>query len=184
MWFIFNDKWYLFLPVVRTLLPSVLQCLDSHGIEAFILILEKVLNCRYDLIIGLILLPSRVFFHVGEQKIVRWCQIWRIWRINQVKATVTHSSHCNHRLLHRSIDLVKLDSLRQFSRSFWLDFLSQLPQQVGKVFSIDIVTFLKVVNEHNALCIPVAEIMLYSTNTPKPEPFSFQVYAFVRSDNL
>ena len=54
---------------VHTLLPSVLQRLDSCGIEALILILEKVLNCRYDLIIGSILLPSQVFFHVGEQKI-------------------------------------------------------------------------------------------------------------------
>ena len=59
-------------------------------------------------------------FHVGEQKIIRWCQLWRIWRvINQCKATVTHSSLCNHRLVCRSIVLVKLDSLCQFSRPFW-----------------------------------------------------------------
>ena len=52
-----------------TLLPSVLRHLDSHEIEALILILEKVINCRYDLIIGPILLPSQVgFFHVGGQK--------------------------------------------------------------------------------------------------------------------
>ena len=38
-------------PAVHTLLPSVLQCLDSHGIEALILIFDKVLNCRYDLIV-------------------------------------------------------------------------------------------------------------------------------------
>ena len=37
-------------PAVQTLLPSVLQHLHSHGKEALILILEKVLNCRYDLI--------------------------------------------------------------------------------------------------------------------------------------
>ena len=49
----------------------------------------------------------------------RWCQIRRIWRvINQFKATVMHSSHCNHRLVCRSIVLVKRDSLRQFSRLF------------------------------------------------------------------
>ena len=47
--------------------PLVLQCLDSRGIEALILILKKVLNCRYDLIISPILLPSQLFFHVGEQ---------------------------------------------------------------------------------------------------------------------
>ena len=53
-------------PVVHTLLPSVLQCLDSCDRGALILILEKrkekKLNCRYDLIIVLILLPSQVFF--------------------------------------------------------------------------------------------------------------------------
>ena len=107
-------------PVAHTLLSSVLQRLDSCGVEALILILKKVLNSRYDLIIGPILLPSWVFFHVGGQKIVRWCQIRRIWRVNnQFKATVTHSSHCNHRLVCRSIVLVKQDSLRQFSRPFW-----------------------------------------------------------------
>ena len=55
-------------PAVHTLLPSVLQCLDSCGIEALILILEKLLNCRYDLIIGPILLPSQVFFMLGYRK--------------------------------------------------------------------------------------------------------------------
>ena len=57
-----------------------------------------------------------VFFHVGEQKKVRWYQIRRMWRvINKSKATVTHSSHCNHRLVCRRIVLVKQDSLCQFS---------------------------------------------------------------------
>ena len=45
-------------------------------------------------------------------------------------------------------------SFRQFSRPFWLDCLLQRPQQVGTVFSIDSFAFLKVVNEHNAFCIP------------------------------
>ena len=49
-------------PVVHTLLPVVLQHLDFCGIEALIRILEKVLNCRYDLVIGQILLPSQGFF--------------------------------------------------------------------------------------------------------------------------
>ena len=35
--------------------------LDSRGLEALILILGKVLNCRYDLFISQILLPSQVF---------------------------------------------------------------------------------------------------------------------------
>ena len=47
---------------VHTLLPLVLQRLDSCGIQALILILEKVLNCRYDLIIGPIQLPNQVGF--------------------------------------------------------------------------------------------------------------------------
>ena len=49
-------------PVVHTLLPLVLHCLDSCDIEVLILILEKVLNCRYNLIISPILLPSQVCF--------------------------------------------------------------------------------------------------------------------------
>ena len=39
-------------------------------VEAFILILGKVLSCRFDLITGQKMLPSQVVFsHVGEQKI-------------------------------------------------------------------------------------------------------------------
>ena len=38
--------------------------------------------------------------------------------INNFKSTVMHSSHCNQRLVRRSIVLVKQDSLRQFSRQF------------------------------------------------------------------
>ena len=113
MWFIFN----IVSPAVHTLLPVVLQCLDSHGIEAVILILKEVFSCRYDLIIGPILFLSQVFLHVGEQQIVRWCQIRRIWRvINLFKATVMHSSHCNHGPMCRNIVLVKQESLCQFSR--------------------------------------------------------------------
>ena len=35
---------------------------------------KQALNYRYDLIIGPILLPTQVFFYVGKQKIIRWCQ--------------------------------------------------------------------------------------------------------------
>ena len=89
-------------PAVRTLLPSVLQCLDFRGIEALILVLEKVLDCRYYLIIGLILLPSQgvCFLHVGGQKLVTWRQILRIWKVTRLfKATVMQSIHCNHELV-------------------------------------------------------------------------------------
>ena len=131
MWSIFHEV----SPVVHTLLSSVLQRLDYCGVEDLILdlILEKVLNFRYDLIIGPILLPIQVcfvcLFYVGEHKIVGLCQI-------------------------RSIVLVKQDSLRQFSRPFCLYGLSQLPRQDGIAFPIDSFAFLKEVNEHNALCIP------------------------------
>ena len=66
----------------HTFFASALQCLDSCGKEALILIFEKkILNCR--------LWPHQRsdtafqpsgFFHVREQKIVRWCQIRRMWR--------------------------------------------------------------------------------------------------------
>ena len=63
MWLFFN----MVSPAVHTLLPSVLQRLDSSGIEALILILEKVLNCRYDLIIGPILRSHVLgFFQFGD----------------------------------------------------------------------------------------------------------------------
>ena len=76
---------------------------------------RKSPQLRYDLIIGPILLPSQVYVHVGERKIIRWCQIRTIWRvINQFKATVMHSSHCNHRHVCKRIVLVKQDSLCQF----------------------------------------------------------------------
>ena len=55
-----------------------------------------------------------------------WFSCWGTWNSQMVpnqenvegdqpvkfKATVMHSSHCNHRLVHRSIVLVKQDSLR------------------------------------------------------------------------
>ena len=107
-------------PVVHTLLPSLLQRLDSHGIDALILIFgnSPQLQIWPHHQSNTASQPS-VFFHVGEQKMVRWCEIRRIRReINQFKATVTHSSHCNHRLVCRNIIQVKQDSLRQFSRPF------------------------------------------------------------------
>ena len=94
---------------------SVLQSLDSRGIEPLIPILEKSPQLQ--------IWPHQwsdtasqqsIFCQVGEQKIVRWCQIRRVGRgINQFKATITHSSHCYYRLACRSIVLVKQDSLRQ-----------------------------------------------------------------------
>lgn len=53
-------------PVVHAFLPLVLQSLDSCGIEALALMLKEVLNSRYEMIIGLIVLHSQVFFHVRK----------------------------------------------------------------------------------------------------------------------
>ena len=93
-WSEFDQIWFIFqhsLPCgphtssIRVAVLGFLWYRSSHPNP------KKVLSCRCDLIIGPILLPS----HVGEEKIVRWCQIRRTWRvINQFKATVTHSSHC------------------------------------------------------------------------------------------
>ena len=80
MWLISN----IVSPAVHTSSIGVAE-LGFCGIEALILILETILNWRYDLIIGPIPL-LKCFFHVMEQNIVNWCQIRRIWRvINQFK---------------------------------------------------------------------------------------------------
>ena len=75
-----------------------LQCLDSHGIETLILILENVLSCRYDLIIGLILLLRQVgFFHVGEQKIDgAKSGVYGRWSTSSKPQSCTAATACNH----------------------------------------------------------------------------------------
>ena len=102
-------------PAVHTLFPSVLQCLDSCGIEALILILKKVLNCRYDFIIGPKLLPSQVgfFFILGNRKQSNGAKSEEYggWSTSS-KPQCMHSNHCNHRIVCRSIVLVKQDSLK------------------------------------------------------------------------
>ena len=61
LWFLFQQS----LPCMRST-HFFHRCCSTWihvvYIEALILILEKVLNCRYDLIIDLILLPSQVLF--------------------------------------------------------------------------------------------------------------------------
>ena len=118
-------RWFLNIvsPAVHTLLLWVLQRSDSCAMEDPILILGKSPQLqtwphyRSDTASQPSVFLS-CFFHVGEQKIVRWCQIRRIWRvINQFIATITHSSHCNHRLL------VKQDSLRQFPGHFEMSLI-------------------------------------------------------------
>ena len=104
-------------PAFHVLPPSMLQRLASCSIEALILILKKFLNCRYDLIVLILLLSQVLLFFSCWRTENRWCQIRRVWRV--IKATVMHNSHCNHRLVCRIIVLLKQDSLGQFSRPFW-----------------------------------------------------------------
>lgn len=92
---------------VHALLPSMLQCLDHIGEEAFILLVKNV-NSRYDVvIITVILVPSQMFFDDGEQMIVRF-QIRRLGRvINRFKVSVMYISHWNQGLVCWSIGLMK-----------------------------------------------------------------------------
>lgn len=47
------------------LLPLVLQDLDHFGEVVSILLVNKVINIRYDVIVIVIQVPSQVFYHVG-----------------------------------------------------------------------------------------------------------------------
>ena len=112
----FDQMWFIFQHAVHRLLPTVLQRLDSHGREALILIWEKVLSCRYDLITGQILLPSQVFFFSfwGTENSLMMPNQENMEGNQPVQATDMHSSHCNHRLVWRSIVLVKQDPFISF----------------------------------------------------------------------
>ena len=58
--------------------------------------------------------PAKLCLGTENSQMVPNQGIWRV--INQFKATVTHSSHCSHRFVCRSIVPVKQDSLRQFPK--------------------------------------------------------------------
>ena len=91
MWFIFQ----LVSPAVHTLLPSVLQRLDSYGREVLILTRKSPQPQIWPHHWIKYCFPARCFcfFHVGEQRIVRWCQFRRIWRvINHLNATVMQTA--------------------------------------------------------------------------------------------
>ena len=118
----FDQMWFVFLyslpcgPHTSSIGVAVLGFLwyrNSHPDGQ----INKVLNCRYDLMhleSDSASQPS-VFFMLG--KLARWCQIRRVWRVtNQFQATVTRSSHCNHRLACRNTVPVKQDSLHQCFR--------------------------------------------------------------------
>ena len=126
MWFTFQFflfNFYFFSLAVHTLLPSGVAALGFPWYRSSqSWSLNKSSTADMTSLSIWNYFPAKCFFvHVGEQKIVRWCQIRKIWRlINQFKATATLSSHCNHRLVCRSIVLVKQDSPCQFSRQFWI----------------------------------------------------------------
>ena len=107
-------------PAVHILLPSVVQHLDSCGIESLILILKKVLNCRYDLIIESDTASQRSVFSCWLTE-NRCAKIRRIWRV--IKPVQSHS-HAQQQLqpqtcVQGGIILVKQDSLCQFFRPSW-----------------------------------------------------------------
>ena len=123
----FDQKWFIFFKIVspaavHTLLPSVLQRLNSCGIEALILILEKSSTaCRYDIIIGPIMLPSQVLFRVGGTEN---SQI--VPNQDNMEGDQPVQSHSHEQQLLQPQACVQAhcpgeteDSLRLFSRPFW-----------------------------------------------------------------
>ena len=64
-----------------------------------------------------------------------------------------HSSHYDDRFVGRRIVLMEQNPFYQFSGSFNLYCFSQLFQQIGTIFPVISSAFLKVICEHNVLCI-------------------------------
>ena len=141
-------------PAVHTLLTFILQRLigfpwyrNSHPDPQ-----KNISNAdNYDLIMDPILLPSQVyFFMMGNSQMV---PNQENMENDQPVQSHTHVQQpLQPQTCVQGIVLVKQNYLRKFSAGF--DCLWQLPQQVGIEFPIDSLAFLKVVNEHNALCIP------------------------------
>ena len=112
MWFIFNI--ISPGPAVNTLLLSALQRLDSRGQKLSSWSSKK--SSTADMISSSVYwFPAKCLcWGTENSQMVPNQGIWRV--INQFKATVTHSSHCSHRVVCRSIVPVKQDSLRQFPK--------------------------------------------------------------------
>lgn len=94
-----DQKWIFFniVPLtVHTLLPLVLQCLETIDEEVFFPLVRKVLNIRQDVINTAIFVPNQLFvcfFLFGEQMIIRLSQIRRMSSlISLLKSTVMHAS--------------------------------------------------------------------------------------------
>ena len=114
-----------------------------HGIEALILILERVLNCRYDLIIGPILLPSQEFFFlVGGTENNQMVPNKENMDNDQ---TVQSHSHARQPLQPHTYVQEHCPGETGLPSSVFQAVLTRFP--------IDSLDFLTVVNEHNSLCI-------------------------------
>ena len=138
MWFIFQHS----LPCgphfysIRIAAPEFQWYRISHPDPRKSPQLQILPHHRFDTIY----FPAKCLFcvYVREQKIVIWCQIRGIWRvINQFKATITHTSHCNQQVC-RSIVLVKRDSLHRFSRPFTKLSLVLLLKVLNYLSSVDL----------------------------------------------
>ena len=148
-------------PAVHTLL-SVLQRLDSCGIKALILIIEKVLNCRYDLIISLILLPSQVFFSCWGTENSQMVPNQENMEGDQ---PVQSHSHAQQPLQQQTcVQENYPGETGLIFQTVWLDYLSQLSQQVGILFSIDSKAFSRVVNEHMPFASPKTEVITFTAD--------------------
>lgn len=55
----------IFPLTAHIILPLMLQCLDPISEEFFILMVIKIFNSRYGVIISLILVPTQMCFRVG-----------------------------------------------------------------------------------------------------------------------
>ena len=88
---------------------SFQQRLDSRGIEALILILEKSSTADMTSSSVRYCVPSKcyIFACCGTENSQIVPNQENMELINQFNARVTHNSHCNHRFMCRSIVLVK-----------------------------------------------------------------------------
>ena len=98
----------------KKFLPCPARSLRSLGLGRFAPSQSRNLfrNFLFEMLGGLQMVPNK--------------GIWRMHDQPVQYATVTHSSHCNYRLVCKSIVLVKQDSLCQFSGCFEMSLLDLL----------------------------------------------------------
>ena len=124
-------------------------------IEALILILEKVLNCRYGLIIGATVLSSQMSFMLGNRNSQIWYRVRRIWEGDQ---PVQSNNYAQQPLQPQTCVQEHSPGETRLSSSVYQAVLTWLPfadaSASWHIFPINSLAFLKVGNEHNAICIP------------------------------